>query len=177
MTGLAALRRHVSFRRLVGATVLVFAWCAMWGEFTVANVSSGVLVAALAGAAGVGTSGDDGVRFGPLLRFAGLVLVDLVRSTVSVALEVLTPTDRSDEAIIAVDVPIEVRSHLLLIVVAVTITPGTAVVEADADGGTIYLHLLHAHRRQETVDHIAELARLACAGLPPANDEPLGSRP
>ena len=104
--------------------------------------------------------------------------VDLVVSTLNVAYEVLTPTDRTLESVIAVEVPHEPRSHLLLLVVAVTVTPGTAVVDADFESGTLYLHLLDHRRRDEVEEHVRELARLACAGLPvaePTTDE--GARP
>ena len=84
----------------------------------------------------------------------------------SVALEVLTPTDRTDEAIVAVPLPTESRRHLLLLIVAVTVTPGTAVIDADPDTGTLYLHLLHSDRRDATVAHVEELAELACKALP-----------
>ena len=103
-------------------------------------------------------------------RFIGLVAVDLVVSTFTVAREILTPTDYTDEAIIAVPVPGETRSHLLMLIVAVTVTPGTAVVDTDPDTGTLYLHLLHADRSEQTTAHVTELAQLACRALPVPSD-------
>jgi multicomponent Na+:H+ antiporter subunit E len=153
-------------RQLVTAGSLVFAWCALWGEVTLANLASGALIAGLVTASGVGTGGRGGVRLRPLVRFAALVAVDLVVSTANVAREVLTPSDRTDEAIIALRVPTGTRSHLLLLIVAVTVTPGTAVVDADPDTGTLYLHLLHHDHRPQLEWHVQELARLACAALP-----------
>ncbi|MEM9611640.1 MAG: Na+/H+ antiporter subunit E [Actinomycetota bacterium] len=158
----------MSIRRVLTVVALVAAWCALWGEVTVANLLSGVLVAGVVVASGAGTSARGGVRLRPLVRLAGLVAVDLVESTVSVSREILTRTDRTEEAIIAVRVPAETRSHLLLLVVAITVTPGTAVVDADADTGTLYLHLLHVDRRRQLERHVAELARLACAAFPPS---------
>jgi multicomponent Na+:H+ antiporter subunit E len=85
---------------------------------------------------------------------------------VSVAWEILTPTDYTDEAIIAVDTQVESRSHLLMLVVAITVTPGTAVVDTDADTGRLYLHLLHAEKADAIVAHVQRLADLACRALP-----------
>ncbi len=153
-------------RRVYTIAALTFAWCALWGGPSVANVLSGLALAAVVSGANFGTEGRGRVRLGPLLRFLGLVLVDLVKSTAAVAVEVLTPTDYTDEAIVSVRVPGETRRHLLLLIVAVTVTPGTAVVDADPDTGTLYLHLLHADRRAETEAHVVELAELACAALP-----------
>lgn len=157
---------RLTIRRLSTVAVLTFSWCALWGEVSTANILSGVLVAVLVSGAGIGTPGRGRVRLRPLLRFGRLVFVDLIVSTVSVAREILTPTDFTDEAIIAVPVPTETRAHLLLLIVAVTVTPGTAVVDADPDTGTLYLHLLHAERRDATAAHVRELAELACAALP-----------
>lgn len=160
--------RRPTVRHLVTAASLVFAWCALWGEVSVANLISGLLIAGLVTASGIGTAGRGGIRLRPLTRFLGLVAVDLVISTITVAREILTQSDRTDEAIIAVRVPTETRGHLLLLIVAITVTPGTAVVDADPDTGTLYLHLLHLDRQDQLEEHVQQLARLACAALPTA---------
>ena len=148
---------------LVG--LLVAAWCGLWGSLSVANVASGTVLAV--GALVVTGSAPAGVvRWRSLAHFAGLVALDLTRSTISVVREVLTPTDYTDEAVVAVPVTGAARSHLLLLTVAVTVTPGTAVVDTDADQAVLYLHLLHADRADETTRHVQRLARLACTALP-----------
>ena len=108
------------------------------------------------------------------MQFAWFVLVDLVVSTGAVAREILTPTDFTEEAIIAVEVPTSARRHLLLLLVAITVTPGTAVVDTDGERGTLYLHLLHCDRRAAVTAHIDRLAALAGAALPPPSLEPGG---
>ena len=160
------MTRWFTLRRLISIAVLVGVWLALWGDISVANLLSGVVIAVAVSATGIGTAGRGGVRILPLLKFSVLVFWDLLGSTWTVAREVITPTDYTDEAIIAVDVPIASRSHLLLLIVSITLTPGTAVVDADPDSGTLYLHLLHAERREETAAHVRELAELACAALP-----------
>jgi multicomponent Na+:H+ antiporter subunit E len=106
------------------------------------------------------------LRIVPLLHFVWLVAVDLVVSTVHVAWEILTPTDYTDEAIIAVDAPAASRSHFLMLVVAITVTPGTAVIDSDVDTGRLYLHVLHAEKSDEIRRHVGKLADLACRALP-----------
>lgn len=156
----------VPLRRIISVVALTMAWCALWGSATIANISGGVLLSIVLTSSVVSTSSIGSVRIVPLLKLIGLVMVDLAKSTMSVATEILTPTDRTDEAIIGVKLPTGSSDHLLLVVVAVTLTPGTAVVDIDPDTGTIYLHLLHDQRRDETLDHVNQLARLACAALP-----------
>lgn len=156
----------VTPRRLFTMALLVAAWCALWGTVSVANVASGVLLAvAVTLFAGVDPDAS-GIRPWPLLQFGWLVGFDLVVSTAQVAWEILTPTDYTDEAIIAVDTPVGARSHLLMLVVAITVTPGTAVVDTDAETGRLYLHLLHADQEDEIRQHVDRLADLACRALP-----------
>ena len=159
-----------SRRRLLSTVMLALAWCALWGSISVANAASGLVVGFLASARLVGTDGTGGIRVKPLLHFGALVAIDLAQSTVSVAREILTPTDYTEEGIVAVDVPPGTRAHLLLLIVAVTVTPGTAVVDADPDTGRLYLHLLHLDRAEDTVEHVLELAELACRALPMNDD-------
>jgi multicomponent Na+:H+ antiporter subunit E len=153
-------------RRLFTMALLVAAWCALWGAVSVANLASGVVLA-VAVTLFAGIDPDAGrIRPWPLLQFGWLVAVDMVTSTVHVAWEILTPTDYTDEAIIAVDTQLGARSHLLMLVVAITVTPGTAVVDTDADTGRLYLHLLHADQHDEIQRHVQRLADLACRAFP-----------
>jgi len=153
-------------RRLATIAALALMWCGLWGEVSAGNILAGLAVAVAVTAIGVGTPGTGGVRPVPLARLMALVAADLVKSTVNVAIEIITPSDDTDESIIAVEVPLPSRDHLLMLVVAITLTPGTAVVDADPETGTLYLHLLHNKRRDATIEHVRQLAELACEALP-----------
>lgn len=160
------IRELLTPRRLLTLLLLVGAWCALWGAVSVANVLSGVLVAVTGIVINGVEPGQGRLRPVPLLQFFWLVGIDLVVSTANVAWEILTPTDYTDEAIIAVDTGLESRSHLLMLVVAITVTPGTAVVDSDADTGRLYLHLLHAEKADDITAHVQRLSGLACRALP-----------
>jgi multicomponent Na+:H+ antiporter subunit E len=166
MSPTATLRELVMPRRLLTLALLVAAWCALWGGVSVANVLSGIVVAIIATLVAGVEPGQGRIHLLPLFHFVWLVAVDLVASTVSVAWEILTPTDYTDEAIIAVDTQVESRAHLLMLVVAITVTPGTAVVDTVADTGRFYLHLLHADKADGIVEHVQRLAELGCRALP-----------
>ncbi len=160
-------------RHLLLIIALTFAWCALWGEVTAANAVSGLAVSCGLVFYGVrNRTGMDGMTSGrvglvALFRLALFVAWDLTKSTVEVAKEVITPSDRSiNEAIIAVELPPEAEHHLLLLVVAITVTPGTAVVDTDLENRKLYLHILHYDGRDEIEAHVKELARLAFAAFP-----------
>ncbi len=116
-------------------------------------------------------TGMDGVTSGridvvALARLGTLVAWDLAKSTVEVTKEVLTPTDHTEEAIVAVTLPPGANHHLLLLVVAITVTPGTAVIDTDLENRKLYLHILHYDGRDEIEAHVKELVRLAFAAFP-----------
>jgi multicomponent Na+:H+ antiporter subunit E len=171
MSTLGVLRELVMPRRLLTMTLLIAAWCALWGAVSVANILAGALVAVTVTVVAGVQPGHGRIRLLPTLQFVWLVAIDLVVSTVNVAWEILTPTDHSDEAIIAVDTSIESSAHLLGLVVAITVTPGTAVVDSDIETGRLYLHLLHADKADDITAHVQRLAELACRALP-VDDEP-----
>ncbi|MEM8745114.1 MAG: Na+/H+ antiporter subunit E [Actinomycetota bacterium] len=160
-------------RRGVLYVLLIVLWCGLWGEVTVANILSGAVVAVVTAMAGSVSAGS--VRFRPLATFAWLVGIDLVVSTAAVVREVLTPTDYTDEAIVAVHLPDDARHHLLLLFGSITLTPGTAVVAADVSDQhvVVYLHVLHADRRDATVEHVVRIAELACEAFPHGPSAPV----
>ena len=164
MTRLTA--RTFTLRRAFQVAGLVLAWCALWGSLSAANVLTGVVVGVVALTVGMGESRLGGIQFLPLMRFTWLVWVDLIASTATVVREVLTPTDHTDEGIIAVAIPPGCRRHLLPLFVAITVTPGTAVVAAEADASVLYVHLLYSDGRDEVTSHVQRLARLLNAALP-----------
>ena len=153
-------------RQVVAVIALTLVWCGLWHDLSAANLLSGFVLAVLVTASGVGTPNRGGIRLVPLLQLTWVVFVDLVRSTASVIAEVATPGDNTSEAIVAVESGTKCRDHLLLLVIAITLTPGTAVVATDPDTGTLYLHLLHHQRRDESVAHVERLVELAAAALP-----------
>lgn len=159
-----------TIRRALTIGALTLAWCGLWRSVSIANIISGLAISMAIILLGIGTPASAGVRLVPLAKLGWLVLIDLVTSTIDVAVEIITPTDRTEEGVVAVDIPEQGRQHLLLLTIAITLTPGTAVVDADPDTGTLYLHLLHIDRRDQTVAHVEELAHLACEALPPMKE-------
>jgi len=165
-------RDLLTVRRVVTLAALVAAWCALWGSISWANVASGLVVGAMALSIGVGGSGRGGVRIVTALRLVGVVAVDMVVSTLAVARAVVVPGERPNEGIIAVPISAPAKHHLLLLFVAITVTPGTAVVAAEADGSMLYLHVLDVERRADVEAHTRKLAELACAALPTPESPP-----
>ncbi len=155
--------------RIVASLMLVGVWCALWGDVSAANVLSGLALVALITVSQTGPGGRGELRLLPLVRFFALAFVDLVQSTGAVARQVVTAGRPADEAVVAVNVAPVSKAHLLMLTVAVTVTPGTAVVDTDADTGTLYLHILDYRRTEATARHVERLADSAREALPRSN--------
>lgn len=83
----------------------------------------------------------------------GIVLIDIAKSNVAVALVILRRRARAPGF---VSIPLELRDQTGLAVLAciVTSTPGTAWVEYDSASGELLIHVLDLVERQEWIDLI-----------------------
>lgn len=160
------MNRTFGLKRAVIALALVANWCALWQSVSFANVVSGSVIALLIVFSDIGTSAEGSFRVLPLAKFLWAVFVDLAKSTFSVALLILHRNGQTSEGIIRVQVNPDARDHLLLLSVAITLTPGTAVVDTDKDSCSLYLHLINVDQRAETEAHVHELAALSAAAFP-----------
>jgi multicomponent Na+:H+ antiporter subunit E len=136
-------------RALLGAWLLLV-WLALWGTVTPANVLSGVAVAATVQLIPLPTR-DVRFAFRPLrtLRFVIYFAGQLVRASVVVAREIVTPRSHINTGVVAV--PLHGASDALVTLVAdaVTLTPGTLTLEARRDPPTLYVHVLHLHHVED----------------------------
>lgn len=129
--------------RLVRGGVILVVWLALWSQVSVANVASGILVAAvILGCFDTWHRGP--LIFRPIraLRFGAYFLYLLVLSTGAVVRTVLAPAGRVHTGILAV--PLQGCSDAVatLIADAITLTPGTLTLEVRRDPLTLYIHAL-----------------------------------
>ncbi|MGC4756333.1 Na+/H+ antiporter subunit E [Micromonospora trifolii] len=126
---------------------LVVVWILLWGDINWANLVGGLLV----GAAVLVFYPLPAVSFGGRLRprallvFAGRFAVELVSASLHVARIAVQPGYRPRGAIIAVRLRVSTDLNLALTAEAVSLVPGTLILEVDRDSGTLYLHVLDTH--------------------------------
>lgn len=124
--------------------VSILVWVALWGEVNLANIVTGLVVAVVLAVA-FPSAPRPNHRLDPLgaARFLGRFLVDLVTSSMTVAMTVLRPT-RERLAVKVVDVPLRTNDPLWMAMIsnAMTLTPGTMTVAVDEATSTIKLHVL-----------------------------------
>lgn len=173
-------------RRWVWVPVLTVLWLLLNGEASVANLLGGLAV-------GVGvvvvfpvTAAPVRHRVNPLglVRYVASTLWSLVTSSVRVAVTAVAPTPaRVRSAIVGVELPGASPLVTAMVANAITLTPGTVTVAADADHDPplIHVHVLGFGSVEEFRAQVAELQRRATAavapvdGGPPPTDPPGGS--
>lgn len=151
--------------RLPGLLIwLVIVWILLWGEVSVANVLSGLVVSILiVVGSGIGspskTEPDDRARVSPihLALFAFFVLAKLVQSNLALARVVMIPGNRIRSGVLA----IELRSDqpLVMITVAnvITLTPGTMTLESKGSPATLYVNVLQLHDPEAVRRDVADI--------------------
>ncbi|MBT3150223.1 Na+/H+ antiporter subunit E [Streptomyces sp. CHD11] len=157
-------RGRTVLRRLPLIVWLWILWVLLWGSTSALTLVGGLLVVAAVVLPFPLPAVLPGAVPRPLSigRLAAHLLIDLVRSGLTVAWQVVRHGGRTTSAII--EVPLRVDSDLLVTAVAevTTVTPGTVVTEIDRGRGLLYVHVLPAHddrdiahRRDEvrTVEH------------------------
>jgi multicomponent Na+:H+ antiporter subunit E len=131
---------------------LILLWALLWGKFSILNLITGALFAAIVSV----------VFYLPAVQLSGRVnlwrtlwlfvklLWDIGQASVNVAWLALGPTYTATNAILAVH--LRTRSDLILTwtAVATSIVPGSIVVDIERVDSTLYLHVINMHDTAET---------------------------
>ena len=124
---------------------LVFAWLAVTGEVTVANLLEGAVLAGLLVLL-LRVPVRRRVRLERVPKALGLLgyfLKEILLSNAAVARILLSPVSSLSPGIVAV--PLDLKSDAGITVLAnlVTLTPGTLSLDVSSDRRTLYVHALH----------------------------------
>ncbi|TFV60806.1 Na+/H+ antiporter subunit E [Geodermatophilus sp. DF01-2] len=123
---------------------LVAVWNLLWGTWSWANLISGVVVALVVTLVLPLPAVVGGVRVRPVavLVFVGTFLVDLVRAGALVAWQTVRRRGISSSAILRVQLRTDSDLLLTIVTEAVTLVPGSMVIEIDRETRVIGLHVL-----------------------------------
>jgi len=174
-------RRHRWRTQWATVVWLTVVWVFLWGDLSVGNVLSGVLIALAV---------TTGLRMAPIdfhgrLRPLGVVRlfarfgVDLVRASFEVSLIALRPRYVPHGAVIGVQLRSHSDLYLTMVAELTSLVPGSLVVEAHRLTGMLYLHVLDVEQsggiekaRQSVLDQEERVMRafasdeeLVAAGL------------
>jgi multicomponent Na+:H+ antiporter subunit E len=162
--------------RLFQMVFALVVWLALWGEVSVINVASGVLVVAILALLFRPETHGHTLHPFALVRLLAVFVWRLVSSSATVVLAVLAPTParlRSGVVGVALSHP----STLVATIVAdaISLTPGTLTLEArySDDGSTpseppvLYIHVLGLSDPAAIRDDVRRLERLVVSAVTP----------
>lgn len=123
---------------------LTLVWVLMWGDFSVANVLSGMAVAIVVVAAfplpPIIFGGR--IRILPLARLMCWWVADLIAASLQVVRQALRPGEQPRNAVIEVDLRSQSDLYLTLTAELISLIPGSVVIEARRSTRTLFLHVL-----------------------------------
>lgn len=169
------IRRLRRWPWLVGLTVT---WVALQGDVSAGNALGGLGVSALVLVAVPMADAPRAHRVHPwaLVRFVAFVTWSLVTSSVAVVMASLWPTDeRLRAGIVRCELPGATPLVTTMVADAVTLTPGTLTVAADAtsDPAVLHVHALGLGDVDGFRAEIADLHRRATAAMTPLGPDPV----
>ena len=135
-------RRISAAGMFAGNLVLALVWVAMAGRFDVASfvvgfVISYVVLYLLQRVVGRSSYFLKSVL---LVRFAGFYTLEVVRSNIRVAVDVVSPTSRAQPGVVAVPLDVTTDAEITLLANLITMTPGSLSVDVSDDRSVIYVH-------------------------------------
>jgi multicomponent Na+:H+ antiporter subunit E len=146
--------------RLALVLLLAIVWCLLSGAFTIWNLVAGVVIGALITRAVARPPGRSPFRHNALtmLRFGAYFAAILTKSNLQIAWEVITPGMSQRPRIIRYPVGHLTSAQKTTLANAITLTPGTLVLDISPDGRFLYIHCMYAQDRERAVASIDELA-------------------
>lgn len=149
--------------RIAAVIWLWVVWVALWEQVTILTVVGGLVVAlVLVRAFPTAARRGRGLHaFRPLavLSFIGYFVVKIVQANAIVAWEVITPGNKVNEGIVAVPFTGASDTIITLLASAISLTPGTLVIEVQRDPAVLYVHVLHLRSIRDVTRDLFELER------------------
>lgn len=154
-------------RIAMGAGLIVIwtgVWVALWRDLSFANVLAGAILAnllLLKFPPRTMVANQGYVSFGALFRFAAFLIKEIVTANVVVAWEVVTPTNKINEGIVAIPIRGVSEGLVTLVANSISLSPGTLTIDTRSNPSTIYVHVLHLHNIDAVRRNVQHLEMLA----------------
>jgi len=167
-------------RHIARATLLVVLWLLAWGEFSAANVVSGVVVAAgllIAFPLARAPRPDLHPDIAGIGRLVSYVVVQLVRSNLVMTREILRRPLHTSPGVLAHRLAFPSDVVITIMTGIISLSPGTMTADIDPDGTTLYVHFLFLHDIDKARADLAELENRVAAAVGAPRPFPARERP
>jgi len=159
--------------RIVGILLMLAAWLALWGEISIVNVVTGIIVVALLSLLVRRTDRVYTIKPIGLIKLLAIFVWRLITSSAAVVLTVVAPTpERLRSGVVAIE--LSHRSPLVAAIVAdaISLTPGTLTLDSRyPDEGdtppTLFVHVLGLDDPEKIRDDVRYLEGLVLSAIVP----------
>jgi len=148
--------------------LLTALWLLAWGEVSLANIVSGVVVSAailLALPPTASQSAHARIDLVGSLRLVAYVAAQLVTSNVLMAREVLRPHTTTEQGVLAHRLQSPSEHVVTVMTSVISLSPGTMVVDVDRTSSTVYVHVLFLHDIEAARRSLVRLEQVARATI------------
>ncbi|MEM8745547.1 MAG: Na+/H+ antiporter subunit E [Actinomycetota bacterium] len=161
--------------RVIAPIFMLVAWLALWGEISVVNVGSGVLVVAIVSLVFRRVQrGRHRLHPIGLVKLLAIFVWRLVTSSATVVVTVLAPTPaRLRSGVVGVELTHASPLVAAIVSDAISLTPGTLTLDAKFPGGgrreppTLYIHVLGLADPDEIRRDVQQLEQVVLAAVTP----------
>jgi multicomponent Na+:H+ antiporter subunit E len=131
-------------------------WCGFSNNFTVVNILFGMTVSLLCMRLLTDSAHPSPQRFHihALLVLVSFTIYELVKSSLQVAWEIVTPQQLSHPQIITVPIDCVNKVEVMLLTSLISITPGTLFIDFNQDESAMMIHSMFAHNPKHVHDFI-----------------------
>ena len=152
---------RIPWRRVINGAWLLVLWLGITGSWTTGSLVGGIVVVTLLMVLFPPVEpGTTRHRLRPVMlaRYAGHFVRELVLANIQVAFAVIFPSRvRHARGVIDVELPPSSRLVLAILANAVSLTPGTSIIDVSSDPPWMRVHVLELRDPDEVRSAIAEL--------------------
>lgn len=125
--------------------LLALVWTALTGQFTALNFLLGLALGYLAIGIGVRTRPATRYfhRINLALRFAIFFIWELVKASLRVAFDIVTPQHYMRPGVVAIPLDLKSDAQITMLANLITLTPGSLTLEVSADRKYLYVHEMY----------------------------------
>lgn len=160
--------------RIAGRVALLVAlWLLAWGEASIANVASGIAVAAaLLVAFPPGRRSGAHIQAAGAARLSAYVVRQLLKSNVVMAREIARRHPRFEPGVLAHRLRRPSDEAITVMTSVIALSPGTMTVDVDRASSTIFVHFLFlddVDQARRSLEHLEQLAVAAITAPQPVD--------
>ena len=162
-------------RNFARGALLVALWLLAWGEFSIPNVVSGILVAAgLLVAFPIARSSRPALRpsLGGVVRLGWYVAGQLVSSNLVMTREIVRRRTGLSPGVLAHRLAFPSDVVVTIMTSIISLSPGTMTADIDPDGTTLYVHFLFLRDVDSARAGLARLESLVAGAVGAARPSP-----